>query len=599
MPEAVPRHRGGRRRRWGIARIRMACIRIARVRTAIANAAARKTPILSTAAVNTAIVNAAIVGAAILGAVIPNAAMLGAAIASAAPTRAAGADPAQPANRVPRSDASVGQAPTAAPGGESSNWRLGSLDLAPCSVGPRHASWIPAQPAYCAVFDVPEDWDSPGGRHIGLRVAVVKASAAQADADIVAFLDGGPGGAATQDYPTVAGALAPLRKRHHILLVDQRGTGASNPLDCGDDLYLEADKPTRPAPGAAPRAETGSQRAAVRHCLDSLLPRAAPQFYATGDAVRDLEAVRQALGGVRLDLVGVSYGTRVAQQFTRRYPAAVRSVVLDSPVPNRLALMSEHARNLEDALRQRLSRCRQSVDCARRFGDPYESLRQTEAHLRRQPQTVTVQDPQTFAASQAKITAGDLAELVRFYLYSDTTSALLPLVISEARDGRLGPVLAQSQLIVGDVTEHLSSGMAASVLCTEDADLLADNPADAGTLLGADAVQSAIETCTQWPHRARADDFHAPFETAIPVLVLSGEFDPVTPARYGAEIVAGLAHARQLLAPGQGHAVIGIGCMPRLVSTFVQTLDPARIDAACLGVLGDTPAFLTVNGAAP
>ena len=492
--------------------------------------------------------------------------------------------------------------PAAAPAGQAAaeeHWRLGSLDLAPCAVGAQRASWIPSQSAYCAVFDVPEDWDAPGGRHIGLRVAVVRAAAAQADRDMVAFLDGGPGGAATQDYPTVAAALAPLRKHHHILLVDQRGTGASNALDCGEDLNVEADKPTRPVAAGASRKEALSQRAAVRRCLDALLPRAAPQFYTTTDAVRDLEAVRHALGDVPLDLVGVSYGTRVAQQFARRYPAGVRAIVLDSPVPNRLALMSEHARNLEDALRQRLSRCRQTPECARRFGDPYDSLKQVHERLQRRPETVTVHDPQTFAASQVPMTAADLAELIRFYLYSDTTSALLPLVIGEARDGRLGPVLAQSQLIVGDVADHLSSGMSASVMCSEDADLLTENPADAETLMGPEAVRSAIDTCAQWPRRPRPDDFHAPFETEIPVLVLSGEFDPVTPARYGAEIVAGLAHARQLLAPGQGHAVIGAGCMPKLVNGFVQNRDPGRIDDACLKVLGDTPAFLTVNGAAP
>jgi pimeloyl-ACP methyl ester carboxylesterase len=480
--------------------------------------------------------------------------------------------------------------------------RMGSLELSPCSVGAQHGSWVASQAAWCTSFDVPENWDEPAGRHIGLHVALVRAAAAETDRDVVAFLDGGPGGAATQDYPAVAAALAPLRKRHHILLVDQRGTGASNALDCNDDLYLEADKPTRTAVGAEPRGaqpEGAAQREAVRRCLAALAVHAAPQFYATTDAVRDLEAVRHALGDVPLDLVGVSYGTRVAQQYAARYPGAVRSVVLDSPVPNRLALMSEHARNLEEALRQRLARCTATAACAARFGDPYESLAIARERLRRQPQLVELHDPQTFATVQRRIGAGDLAELVRFYLYSDATSALLPLVITEARDGRYGPVLAQAQLVVGDVTEHLSSGMAASVMCAEDADLLHEDPADEGTLLGGGIVRSAIATCAQWPHRARPADFHKPFDSALPVLVLSGQFDPVTPARYGAEIVAGLAHARQLVAPGQGHAVIGAGCMPRLVSAFVQDRDPARLDDSCLKALGDTPAFLTVNGAAP
>jgi len=494
----------------------------------------------------------------------------------------------------------LGEPPVDLPG---QHWRLGSLDLAPCLVGAQHASWVPAQSAFCTTFDVPENWDEPAGRHIGLRVAVVRGSAADVDPDVVAFLDGGPGGAATQDYPAIAAALAPLRRRHHLLLIDQRGTGASNPLDCPDDLSLEGDKPVRPAPqrpsGKGSTATAAAQDDAVRRCLDALAPRAAPQFYSTGDALRDLEAVRRAIGGVALDLVGVSYGTRVAQQYARRYPSAVRSVVLDSPVPNRLALMSEHARNLDEALRQRLDLCSANAPCAARFGDLHASLKAALERLRGHPQAVELRDPQTYTLVPRTINAGDLAQLVRFYLYSDTTSALLPLAIAQARDGDYAPVLAQSQLVVGDVTEHLSSGMAASVLCTEDADLLRENPADEKTLLGSATVRSAIATCARWPHRARPADFHEPFATPLPVLVLSGALDPVTPARYGAEIVAALPRARQLIAPGQGHAVIGTGCMPRLVSAFVQELDPARLDDACLQSLGDTPAFLDINGAAP
>ncbi len=497
---------------------------------------------------------------------------------------------------------SAGAAPDGAAPAE--HWRLGSLDLVSCLVGARHASPMPAQVAYCTTFDVPENWDDPAGRHIGLRVAVVRGTSSQSDPDVVAFLDGGPGGAATEDYPAIAAALAPLRKRHHILLIDQRGTGASNALDCADDLALEGDKPVRPAPrapsgrGRQAPASAATQGEAVRRCLAALAPRAAPQFYATGDALRDLEAVRSAIGGPQLDLI-VSYGTRVAQQYVRRYPAAVRSVVLDSPVPNRLTLMSEHARNLEDALHQRLGRCSATPACAARFGDLAAGIRTVQERLRAQPQPVEMHDPQTFARVQRQMGAGDLAELLRFYLYSDTTSALVPLAISQARDGDYASVLAQSQLVVGDVAGHLSSGMSASVLCTEDADLLRENSADEQTLLGGGTVRSAIAACGQWPHGARSADFHAPLATGLPVLVLSGEFDPVTPARYGAEIVAALPRARQLVAPGQGHAVIGAGCMPRLVSAFVQGRDPAGLDDACLKALGDTPAFLDVNGAAP
>lgn len=495
----------------------------------------------------------------------------------------------------------AGGARAAEPAGDTltpDRWHLGSLDLRPCTVGARGGSGLPTEAAYCTTLDVPEDWEAPAGRHIGLHLALVRSTGADADPDLVVFLDGGPGGAATEDYPAMAPALAPLRKRHHILLVDQRGTGASNPLDCEDDLTLEGDKPDRRAVPPAP-GDAAAQQAATRRCLAALAPRAAPQFYATTDAVRDLEAVRQALGGRALDLVGVSYGTRVAQQYSVRYPQAVRSIVLDSPVPNRVALLSEHARNLEAALQQRLALCGATPACAQRYGDSAAVLRAVLERLRRQPQTVQLPDPRSDEPRPQRLGADDLAQLLRFYLYSDTTSALVPLVIAQAHGGQYAAVLAQSRIVVGDVAEHLSNGMAASVLCTEDADLLQDQPQDAATLLGAGLVSVARATCALWPHRGRPAGFHEPLRTDVPLLVLSGQFDPVTPQQYGAEIVARLPHARQLLAPGQGHAVLGVGCMPKLVAAFVRDRDPARLDDRCLAALGAAPAFLDVNGARP
>lgn len=484
-------------------------------------------------------------------------------------------------------------------------WRVGTLDLHPCEIGGQSATGVPSQSAYCTRFDVPEDWAAPGGRHIALRVALVRSLALEAERDMVVFLDGGPGGAATEDYAAVASALRPLRKHHDILLVDQRGTGGSNPLSCGDELVLDADKPAPPhrrgkgADAGALEPSEREQLARIRQCLDTLAARAAPQFYTTTDAVRDLAAVRQALGSPPFDLVGVSYGTRVAQQYAARYPQSVRSIVLDSPVPNRLVLLSEFAVNLEDALQRRLARCAAEPACARRYGDSYHKLHEVLDRLRRNPQPVEMHDPQSFDLERETLSADDLAGLVRFYLYASSTSALLPLVIDEAASGRYAPLLSQAKLMAGDISEKLNGGMSASVLCAEDADLLHEQPQDERTVLGSGMVRSARVACQVWPHRPRPADFHRAFVTSVPVLVLGGEFDPVTPPRYGTEIAAALAHARVLVAPGQGHAVIGIGCMPKLVGDFVEHLDPAGLDAGCLEALGDTPAFLNVNGAAP
>lgn len=460
--------------------------------------------------------------------------------------------------------------------------RLGHLTLEPCDIG-RTNLGIPTLRAYCTAVAVPENRTAPGARQLRLKVAVVRAEAAQADADLVVFLDGGPGGAATEDYPALAAAFAPLRKRHALLLIDQRGTGGSSPLDCGADE----------SGGAA------SDVKQLRECVQRLVPHAAPEYYTTSDAVADLETVRQALGGPQLDLIGVSYGTRVAQQYARKYSAPVRAMVLDSAVPNDLALGSEHARNLEAVLRDLFTRCRATAVCAERYGDPYLTLQRVQARLRAQPQKLSLRDPYTFRVQEKTIGVDSLAQLVRIYAYSPYTAALLPYVLQQADRGDYAPLMGQAQVVIGDVADSLTGGMALSVTCAEDADRLRVDPEDSGTVMGNGLSQWLLAACPMWPHGTRPADFGEPLRGALPVLVLAGEHDPVTPARYGEAIVRTLPHGRVLRLTGQGHGLLGVGCMPHLVDEFIRTLDARRLDAHCLEVLAQTPFFVDANGANP
>jgi pimeloyl-ACP methyl ester carboxylesterase len=471
---------------------------------------------------------------------------------------------------------------------------MGTLTLDPCDIG-RRGFGTPTMRAYCTGFEVPENHAAPGGRHIRLRVALVRAEAAQAEPDLVTFLDGGPGGAATDDYPSIAGAFEPLRKQRAVLLVDQRGTGGSNALDCGDEKNNSA-TPAAPAVPAAPTAHTAE---VLRACVARLAPTAAPQYYATTDAVEDLELVRRALGSPRLDLIGVSYGTRMAQQYARRYPQGVRAIVLDSAVPDSLVLGSEHAKNLEDALEVLFKSCTVDRSCSTRYGDPYQTLRRLLARLREHPQQLTLRDPYTFQVQQKTIDAGALVQLVRLYAYSPYTAALLPYVLQEADSGHYEPLLGQAQVVVGDVSDSMTGGMALSVTCAEDADRLKANPADAGTVMGNALIEWLLAACPQWPHGARPADFGEPLSGAVPVLLLAGERDPVTPPRYATQIARTLPRARVLQVAGQGHGLVSVGCMPRILDEFLRKLDARSLDAHCLDQLGPTPFFIDANGSNP
>lgn len=469
---------------------------------------------------------------------------------------------------------------------------LGTLAFKACELSQKHSGATTA--AFCAPFSVPENRDKADSRKIDLKIALIKSEAERADTDIVVFLAGGPGQAAVETYPQIAAALAPLRKHHHILLLDQRGTGQSHPLDCKADKTDAAD-----GDEMADGFDAGKVRDVVAKCLAEVEQRADPRQYTTTIAAQDLEDVRQALGAPQFDLVGVSYGTRMAQQYLMRHPDGVRSVVLDSVAPNELVLGQEFAQNLEAALKSQFALCMHNAACAKAFGDPYASLLKLRDALRGKPQDYSFRDPVTFASTTIHFTASRLAGLVRMFAYSPESAALLPLSIAEGLKGNYTPLAGQTQLLQEDMSTTMNGGMQASVICSEDADLLHDDPDEAQSLLGTSLVDALRAVCAVWPHGTRPADFHAPIKSDKPVFVLEGELDPVTPPRYGEQVMKGLSNAKLLVARGQGHNVIGRGCIPKLVGEFVDTLHAKTLDVSCADALGPLPALIDFGGAAP
>jgi pimeloyl-ACP methyl ester carboxylesterase len=472
---------------------------------------------------------------------------------------------------------------------------LGKLDFKACELTQQHSGATTA--AFCTPFSVNENPEDAASRKINLNVALIKSDAERADTDIVVFLAGGPGQAAIENWPAVAGAFAPLRKHHHILLLDQRGTGGSNALTCKPEREKEKEKGADQI--ADEEANVDVLRRVTRECLAEVQKKADARFYTTTIAVHDLEAVRQALGAPSFDLVGISYGTRMAQQYLMRYPDGVRSMVLDSVVPNELIFGADFAQNLETALKAQFYLCTQTAACAKAFGDPYASLTKLRDALRAKPQDYQFRDPTTFESTHRKLDDYALAGLVRMFAYSPETSALLPLSIAEALKGNYTPLAGQTQLLVGDLSELRDNGMQTSVVCSEDADLLTSRPQDAGTMLGTLLVDAIRTQCEIWPHGTRPADFHTALKTDKPVLLLEGELDPVTPPRYGEQILTGLSNGRLLIAKGQGHNVIGRGCTPKIVEDFVDRLDAKQLDAKCVDALGPMPAFIDFSGSAP
>ena len=464
---------------------------------------------------------------------------------------------------------------------------LGKIAFKACSLDSSMSS--DSIEAQCAQFSVPEDRSQPEGRKIQLNIAWLPATK---DSDLapdpVFYLAGGPGQAAVETYPILAPVFREVSKHRNIILVDQRGTGKSNLLAC---KFADVDEPTVP--------DNAATQAAAAKCATELSAKADLRHYTTSDAVADLDAVREAIGAAQINLVGVSYGTRVAQQYAMRHPTTTRSIVLDSVVPNPLQLGNIFARNLDDALALQFALCSKAPACKGKLGDPRAELDQLLTKLRAAPVEVSYRDATTGEQAQATLNADMLAGLVRMYAYMPAAGSLLPKLIHEANNGRYAGLVALAKMMSSDLEDSMAMGMQLSVICSEDKESIVASADDANTVLGNRMSEFMGAMCKAWPKGNVPADFHNALATNVPALILEGEFDPVTPPKYGEEVVKTLPNGRLFVLRGQGHNVIGAGCMPKLFTQFIEKADAKALDGACLDKLNYVPPFTSFNGWEP
>ncbi len=457
--------------------------------------------------------------------------------------------------------------------------RYGDLVFKPCALGGDHGNGVEAQ---CATLMAPENHDAPNGRKISLAVAMIPAKN-QSQPDPVVIIAGGPGQSILEAYPMLHPALDDVRRSRNILLLDARGTGKSHPLQCDEVNAIEED--------AADSDDPALMRTLTERCRDRLAKTSDLRFYTTADHIRDLDLLRASIGVDQLNVAGISYCTRVAQQYAARYPAHTRTVTLDSIAPNTLVLGQEHALNLDAAIRQQFARCVADGACKRNIGDPAALLVKVRATLQAGGLApVRYRDPTNGEWREEVPQFGHLSGLLRFYAYRPESASMLPLILRDASQGRYETLLSQARALSGEVGDSIALGMHLSVSCTEDPEIH-PRPEDEKTILGNSIAEFIQAQCAVWPKGKRDPDFRKPLSGKVPVLAISGEYDPVTPPRYGAEVVKTLPNGRLLVLPGQGHSVLTTGCMPKLFAQFVETADAKKLDASCLKRLKPTPPF--------
>jgi pimeloyl-ACP methyl ester carboxylesterase len=462
-----------------------------------------------------------------------------------------------------------------------------ALDETPCRL---LQDSLPAAFGRCAFLGVPENYADPDGPELELFVARIPALTANPAPDPLVLINGGPGGSAVDLYLQTRGAFEAIRRERDILLLDQRGTGRSlSGLDCElpDDFELVTSTPDE-------------IRATVDSCIAEFDHD--PRFFTTSVAVTDLESLRTALGIEQWNIYGVSYGTRVAQHYLRRHGSRVRTMILDGIVPAELALGPDIATDAQSALAAIFARCSASPGCNDRFRDLSERFAALRSRFAGSSIEVVLNDPVTGDPKSIELDESHLQGVIRLMSYNDATVALLPLIIDAAERGNYLPLAAQAELQIEAVEESLGFAMHNSVVCTEDAPWFPDgnDPNAALLYLGTTVIDGLRAICESWPAGVIDDDFKEPVVSDRPVLLLSGEHDPVTPPAYAERILdAGLGNARHVVGLGQGHGQASVGCVPRLMEEFVASADPQSLDPECLAKEPPMPFFLSFQGPDP
>lgn len=463
-----------------------------------------------------------------------------------------------------------------------------TLELTDCRISAGPGS--PGIAARCADFVRPLDPDNPAGGEIELRVAVVPALSLDPAKDPFVPVAGGPGQSTIEFYAGWASAFERVRRNRDIVLVDQRGTGDSATMVCDiDDEVVE---------GKYSEQET---LRLTEQCIERL-PHD-PTFFTTSVAVRDLEALRIALGYDAFNMYGISYGTRVAQHFARRYPGSTRTVIIDGVVPPQVPLGPDIATESQLAIDSVFARCAEDTNCNERFPDVAGDFEVLRGALAESSVAVEYLHPVTGQREVIDFSEDHLAGAVRLLLYNPRTVALLPLVISEAADGNFVPLAAQFDMVASSLADALSIGMHNAVMCTEDAPFIdwgsLDTEAINNSYIGPLQLESIKTMCSIWPRGVLDDDLRTPLSSDLPVLLLSGTADPITPPRYADLAAVDLRNSWHIIGEDQGHGLAAVGCMPRVIGEFVETATLAEDLASCVDDAFVMPFFIDFTGPSP
>ena len=432
--------------------------------------------------------------------------------------------------------------------------------------------------ALCGQYQVWENRQAKAGRKISLKIVVIPALGPNPKPDPIVVLGGGPGQAAT----TMVG-IPGLARDRDLLFVDQRGTGDPGRMQCllGTPGNLQS------------FLDELFPLDAVRRCRKTLGKKYGLTLYTTAAGADDLDEVRAWLGYEKLNLAGYSYGTRMAQVYLKRHPESVRTVTLWGSVPMDEALPISHSAAGQRSMDLVFGLCEQDAACSARF-PVRRDFEAVLARLDEGPVEVEVPHPETEKPTRVWLPREVVVETIRSLLYSAQGAAVLPLAFHEAAAGNWRPL---GEMIVPQrygTLVGLSHGLFFSVTCSEDMphiteELIADRTA--GSFLRDDRVRRQKAACDLWPRAKVEPGYRDEVHSDLPVLVINGRLDPVTPPDFGRRTVASLANSLFLEIPYESHSIFD-NCPTGIAQAFVDRASVQGLDTSCIAQMRPRPFVL-------
>ncbi len=458
----------------------------------------------------------------------------------------------------------------------------------------------------CGQVVVPERHSHPEQATIKLGVVVVESNSPNPQPDPLVMVQGGPGGSifdVAQLYLDALSQQPGLRDRD-VIFFDQRGTLYAEPFLFCDEVYdftvHNLDEPLTDA-----LKEQSS--AAVRACRDRLIAQGIDlAAYNSLENAADIPLLVSALGYEgQYNFFGVSYGTMLAQHLMRDHGDRLRSVILDSVAPLDISFIQALPKNASQTFQNLFAACAADPACAERYPNLEREFLDAVTALNANPVNVSLTN--VFALADA-IAAGNLSSTfdtsqfdvpVRFdgdllvialgaSFYSSASIPKLPQAIREVSEGNFRGVLDVVPLLA--FNNRSSDALYNSVVCSEDRDFALEDVDLSGI---PDEIRESLrltpegvlDACAAWDVPELSPDYDRPVHSEIPALLLSGEFDQITPPHFAERVAQTLDRAQPFVLPGMGHAVFGSNaCVSDLTQQFLaHPTDP--VDDQCVGQL--------------